>query len=68
MAQMGMTEMFEILVRVQDWAGGETQAMAWYQTQPIPALGGRTAEALVESGQTGAVHDYLDVVALGGFA
>ena len=60
--------MFEILVRVQGWAGGPTQAMAWYQTQPISALEGRTAEALVKSGQTGAVHTYLDGVTLGGFA
>ena len=67
-AQARMTEMLEILARVQDWAGGDIQAMAWYRSQPIPALDGRTAEALVKSGKAGAVRDYLDHVALGGFA
>jgi uncharacterized protein (DUF2384 family) len=67
-AQTRMIEMIEILARVQDWAGSEAQAMAWYRSQPLPALNGRTAEALVKSGQAGAVREYLDVMALGGFA
>jgi uncharacterized protein (DUF2384 family) len=66
--QTRVREMLEILARVRDWAGGETQAMAWYRAQPIPALDGRTAEALVKSGQAAAVRDYLDHLALGGFA
>ncbi len=66
--QARMTEMLEILGRVHDWAGGEAQAMAWYRSEPIPALGNRTAEALVKTGQSGAVRDYLDHLALGGFA
>ncbi len=66
--QARVTEMLEIIQRVLDWAGGEAQAMAWYRSQPIPALDGRTAEALVKSGQAGAVRDYLDHMALGGFA
>ena len=44
-AQTRMTEMLEIISRVRDWAGGEAQAMAWYRSQPIPALDGRTPEA-----------------------
>ncbi len=67
-AQARMTEMLEILARVRAWAGGEIQAMAWYRSQPIPALDGRTAEALVKSGKASAVRDYLDHIALGGFA
>ncbi len=66
--QARMTEMLEIIARITDWAGSETQAMAWYRAQPIPALDGRTAEALVKSGDAGAVRDYLDHMALGGFA
>jgi hypothetical protein len=66
--QARMREMLEIISRVSDWAGGKTQAMAWYRAQPIPAFGGRTAEALVKEGKAGAVRDYLDHVALGGFA
>lgn len=67
-AQSRMTEMLEIIGRVREWAGGEAQAMAWYRSQPIPALDGRTPEALVKSGRAGAVRDYLDQFALGGFA
>ena len=61
-------EMNEILTRVAGWAGGPAQAMAWYRAEPIPAFGGRTAEALVKSGQAGRLRDYLDSIALGGFA
>jgi uncharacterized protein (DUF2384 family) len=67
-AQGRMTEMLEIIARIKDWAGSEAQAMAWYRSQSIPALDGRTAEALVKSGDAAAVRDYLDHMALGGFA
>ena len=60
-------EMFEIISRVEAWAGGQAQAMAWYRVQPLAALDGPTAEALVKSGGAGAVRDYLDYIALGGF-
>ncbi|OCP18766.1 MULTISPECIES: antitoxin Xre/MbcA/ParS toxin-binding domain-containing protein [unclassified Ensifer] len=63
-----LREMLEIISRVSDWAGGKEQAMAWYRAQPLPAFGGRTAEALVKDGKAGAVRDYLDHMALGGFA
>ena len=67
-AQARLREMLEILDRIDDWAGGEAQALSWYRSQPIPALDGRTAEALVQSGQASAVRSYLDHLALGGFA
>jgi uncharacterized protein (DUF2384 family) len=66
--QARVTEMLEIINRVKDWAGGEAQAMAWYRSQPLPALDGRTPEALVKSGRAAAVRDYLDHFALGGYA
>ena len=66
--QRRVLEMLEIIALVRDWAGGQTQAMAWYRSQPIPALDGRTAEALVKSGEATAVRDYLDHLALGGVA
>lgn len=66
--QARVKEMLEIIVRVADWAGGEERAMAWYRSEPLPEFGGRTAEALVKSGDAAAVRDYLDHVALGGFA
>jgi uncharacterized protein (DUF2384 family) len=67
-AQSRITEMLEIIARIKDWAGSDAQAMAWYRAQPIPALDGRTAESLVKTGDAAAVRDYLDHVALGGFA
>jgi uncharacterized protein (DUF2384 family) len=66
--QVRVQEMLEIIGRVVDWAGGKEQAMAWYRAEPIPSFGGRTAEALVKQGKAAAVRDYLDQVALGGFA
>ena len=67
-AQGRLREMLEIVHRVQDWAGGPAQAMAWYRAEPIPAFGGRTAESLVKAGEAAAVRDYLDHVAGGGYA
>jgi Antitoxin Xre/MbcA/ParS C-terminal toxin-binding domain len=66
--QTRLREMLEIVNRIADWAGGSAQAMAWYRAEPIPAFGGRTAESLVKDGKAAAVRDYLDDVALGGFA
>ena len=67
-AQGRVREMLEIIALVQAWAGGPAQAMAWYRAEPIPAFGGRTAEALVKSGGAAAVRDYLDHLATGGYA
>jgi hypothetical protein len=61
-------EMFEIISRVTEWAGGKEQAMIWYRTQPLPAFGDRTAEALVKEGEAAAIREYLDHMAVGGFA
>jgi uncharacterized protein (DUF2384 family) len=66
--QARMREMLEIVSLVSDWAGGSGQAMAWYRAQPLPAFDGRTAEALVKSGKAAAVRDYVDSLAIGGFA
>jgi hypothetical protein len=67
-AQARKKEMLEIISRVASWAGGKAQAMAWCRAEPIPAFGGRTAESLVKSGQAPALRDYLDHIAMGGFA
>jgi Antitoxin Xre/MbcA/ParS C-terminal toxin-binding domain len=67
-SQQRLREMIEIIDRVGEWAGGREFAVAWYRSQPIPAFGGQTAEALVKSGQANAVREYLDGIALGGFA
>lgn len=66
--QARLLEMLEILARVSDWAGSEAAAMAWYRSQPLAALGDRTAESLVKTGQATLVRDYLDHLALGNYA
>ncbi len=66
--QARVTELIEIIARIEAWAGGRPQALAWYRAQPIAALDGRTAEALVKSGKAGLVRDYLDHLAVGGCA
>jgi hypothetical protein len=66
--QSRVREMLEIVSRVSDWAGSKGQAMAWYRAEPIPAFGGRTAESIVKTGQAAALRDYLDTLAMGGFA
>lgn len=58
----------EILRRIEVWAGGRDEARSWFRSHPIPSLGGRTAEGLVRAGEAALVRDYLDRVALGGFA
>jgi hypothetical protein len=67
-AQSRVREMLEIIALVQAWAGSPAQAMAWYRAEPIPAFGGRTAEALVKTGGATAVRDYVDHLATGGYA
>lgn len=59
-------EMLEIINLVQSLAGGAAQAVAWYRAEPIAAFDGRTAEALVESGNASAVRAYVDHLATGG--
>lgn len=66
--QQRMRELLEIVSRVSEWAGGKERALAWYRSQPIAAFGGRTAEALVKTGKATALRDYLDHLAMGGFA
>ena len=67
-AQTRLAEVLEVIGRVSEWAGGGRQAMSWYRSQPIAAFGGRTAESLVKSGQAAALRDYLDHIAVGGYA
>lgn len=66
--QTRLKEMLEIVSRISEWAGGEQQALSWYRAQPLAAFGGRTAEALVKTGEASTVRDYLDHIAVGGYA
>lgn len=58
----------EIIERVTSWAGSKAAAEKWFRNQPIPALGDQTAEGLVRTGQAKLVRQYLDAIAVGGFA
>jgi hypothetical protein len=57
-----------IIGHVEPWAGGPGAAMAWYRNQPIPSLGGLTAEALVQQDKGELVDAYLERYAAGGYA
>lgn len=63
-----LRETLEIISLVTPWAGSELQAYAWYRSEPIPALGYITAENAVKIGQAEAVREYIDSIALGGYA
>src|SRR5687768_12715463 len=66
--QQRLREFLEILTRVEPWAGGPLQAMAWYRGQGIPALGEATAEALVKQDKADVVRAWLDAYAAGAYA
>jgi len=56
-----------ILEKVLPWTSHPRIAYAWYRSQRIPSLGGRTAEELVASGRGEAVERYLSRIGDGGF-
>jgi hypothetical protein len=66
--QARLRDMVEIINRVLGWAGSPQQAFAWYRSQPLASFGDQTAEALVKEGRAEAVKQYLDRIAVGGFA
>ena len=67
-SQQRLREMLEIIGLVRDWAGSDLAAMSWYRATPVPAFGGRTAEAIVKDGNAHLVREYIDHLALGGYA
>lgn len=66
--QERLRELQELLKLLSPLAGGIHQAYAYYRSQPIPELGGRTAEAMLKSGKSHVVRDFVDHVRMGGFA
>lgn len=65
--QEQLRRLLEILGRVYDWAGGMDASWSWYQKQPIPALGGSTAQELVAANRTIEVWGYLDQIEMAGY-
>lgn len=66
--QAKLSELLEILGRVEPWCGSRRAAFAWYRGQGIAALGDETAEAMVKTNRAGLVRTYLNAIAAGSFA
>ncbi|MBE0465209.1 hypothetical protein [Halomonas colorata] len=58
----------DILIQVEPWAGSRAAAWAWYQTYPIAALGGLTAEQLIARGKVDEVTAYIAHIRQDGYA
>jgi hypothetical protein len=58
----------EILQRILPLAGDVERALAWYRFEPLPEFGGETAESIVRHGKASSIREFIDHVALGGFA
>lgn len=66
--QSRLRDVVDILNRVEPWCGSLPQAFAWYRAEPLPAFGHQTAEAVVKEGRAEALKQYLDGLAVGGYA
>ncbi len=51
-----------------DWSGNADNIIGWFENEPIPAFGNKTAKSLCESGQAKQVIEYLKAIESGGFA
>ena len=58
----------EILELIEAWTGSYAQAVAWYDTEPLPSFGNVTAATLARSGRADAVRAYIERIADGGYA
>lgn len=66
--QQRLRQTFEILKRIEPWAGSMSGAWSWYRTYPIAPLGDLTAEELVSRGRADEVRSFLSHIAEGGYA
>lgn len=58
----------QIQDRIETWAGSRLQAEAWYRFYSIAALGGMTAEQLINQGRAHDLVAYLDHIEFGGYS
>lgn len=63
--QRRLREMVEILNKVEPRFGSALIAYAWFRSEPLPGLGGRTAMQLVRAGHADRVLDFIDAVDAG---
>jgi uncharacterized protein (DUF2384 family) len=57
-----------ILAIAEEMAGNRQRAITWFEQQPIPSWGGKTAYELVQEGKADNVIDYLEAVKSGVYA
>ena len=67
-ADLGIDGAAEILELIEAWTGSYAQAVAWYDTEPLPSFGNVTAATLVRQGRADAVKAYIERIADGGYA
>lgn len=58
----------EISELIEAWTGSHAQAVAWYDTEPLPSFDNVTAATLVRQGRADAVRAYIKRIADGGYA
>ncbi|WP_299821662.1 MbcA/ParS/Xre antitoxin family protein [uncultured Jannaschia sp.] len=63
--QSRLRQMVEIVNKVEPRFGSALMAYAWYRSEPLPGLGGRTAMQMVREGRADAVLDLIDAVDAG---
>ncbi|RTR36721.1 DUF2384 domain-containing protein [Shewanella canadensis] len=51
-----------------NWSGNADNIISWFENEPIPAFGNKTAKSLCGSGQAEQVIEYLKAIESGGFA
>ena len=66
--QRRLRELVEVLNKVEPRFGSELMAYAWYRSEPLPGVDGRTAMQLVQEGNAQQVLEYIDAVDAGVFA
>jgi hypothetical protein len=58
----------EIIERIEAWVGSHAQAVAWYETQPLPSFDNMSAAELVRQGRADAVKAYIKRIAEVGYS
>jgi hypothetical protein len=61
-------EIDAIIERVRPWCDSVSRAQVWFQSEPLAALGQRTAFSLVLEGRANDVLAYLDAIEVNGYA
>ena len=63
--QSRLRQMVEIVHKVEPRFGSPLMAYAWYRSEPLPGLGGRTAMTMVHEGRADDVLALIDAVDAG---